>query len=293
MSKRLCSVALIFAIIIQGCCSVPYRGRNPQNYQFERGYSIAPIDWTANLLALPYKLLFWSWRLQNHCISTETEQDLAAFLKDKNLNEVKVYIAKFSLFGEMKRLWSNSEVAWPYRIFPGFTTTLIAGLTDWLIGGDYYNPFTNSIHLFSDDTAIALHEGGHALDFSKRKYKGTYAIMRILTGADTYQEWVATDEALHYLQDKKMIEKEIQAYKILYPAYASYIGGALSIFVPIPYVTSTASVLVGHIVGRRHASKRKKDWQRVQELENDYRDNMDGSTQNEAKRTAPLPKVRV
>lgn len=272
------SFLLWFVYCAAGCASIPYKGVNPERPQFERGYAIAPIDGLANLLAFPYKLLFWNWRLQNHRVSLETETDMMAFMDQHGLDDVKVYIAKFTLFPEMKRLYSrHSPVAWPYRILPGTITTLFAGLTDWLIGGDYYNPFTNSIHLYSDDSAIALHEAGHALDFKKRTYRGTYAIMRMLPAADTHQEWEATDAAITYYKNIKNIEKETDAYKILYPAYGSYVGGAVSVFIPIPYLTSVAGVLVGHVWGRIEAKNRYADFQRIKTKERRYFENLQTS----------------
>lgn len=278
MARKVIVVFLAVVLTIwSGCTSVPYRGVNPQNPQFERGHSIPPIDLIANVAALPYKLLFWNWRLQSHMISDSTEADLTAFLEQHEADDVKVFIAKFSLFEDMGRLFTNKMVAWPFRIFPGFFTTFISTLTDWLIGGDYYNPFTNSIHLFSDISAVALHEGGHAVDFKRHKYRGTYAMMRILPAADTYQEWIATEEAIRYYQNEKQLEKELKAYKILYPAYGSYVGGALSIFVPLPYVTSVAGVLVGHIWGRLEAKHRFTDAKRIEQLEENYKTNENGS----------------
>lgn len=261
---------LVVSIAFSGCASAPYRGVNPENPQFERGYQIPPIDFLANLLALPYKLLFWSWRLQNHQISAMTEEELQKFMKQHEMRQVKVYITKFALFPEMQRLFTDSIVAWPYRIFPGFFSTLISGLTDWLIGGDYYNPFTNSIHLFSDDRAVALHEAGHALDFQRRTYRGTYAMMRLLPAADTYQEWIATEEAIGYFKEHRSIHKEVAAYKILYPAYGSYVGGAFSVFVPIPYLASTLGIIVGHIWGRAEAGHRWDEFHHMEAREKEY-----------------------
>ena len=40
-----------------------------------------------------------------------------------------------------------------YTIFPGR-----------VFGGDRYNPFTNTINLYSDHPSIALHEAAHAKD---------------------------------------------------------------------------------------------------------------------------------
>jgi hypothetical protein len=92
-------------------------------------------------------------------------------------------------------------------------------------GGDHYNPYTNTLSLYSDDFAVALHEGGHAKDFSRRTYKGLNAALYSLPGAALYYEGVATSDALTYLDDNCRFEDEKSAYKKLHPAYGTYVGG--------------------------------------------------------------------
>lgn len=111
------------------------------------------------------------------------------------------------------------------------------------------------MHIFSDHSAIALHEAGHALDFSRKEMKGTYAMARILPGMNLFQETVASDEALFYLEQTKQYDDLINAYKILYPAYATYLVSYFASSTPA-YV---GAVIVGHWAGRFKA--REKEWQ--------------------------------
>ena len=152
-------------------------------------------------------------------------------------------------------------MAWPYRVLLGVPVTLIVDvlLPGRLIPhGDYYNPFTNTAHLYSDDATIALHEAGHAYDFAELPYRGTYAMVRILPFVDLYQEYQATDEAIDYLLEIGDREMELQAYKSLYPAYGTYAGGYL--YAPIGTI---AGALIGHGIGRHKAAKRRRYYERV------------------------------
>ena len=115
--------------------------------------------------------------------------------------------------------------------------------------GDYYNPFTNTVHLYSDHPAVALHEAGHVHDFSSRRYKGTYAAIRLIPFVDLYQEYKATKEAIGYLKEIHDQSTELSAYKILYPAYGTYVGSY--IFAPIGTV---GGALLGHVAGRSKAA---------------------------------------
>ena len=115
-----------------------------------------------------------------------------------------------------------------------------------------YNPFTNTVHIYSDDAAVILHEAGHADDFAKQPYPGIYATLRLLPIVDLYQEYVATDTAITYLISKQDRKTELHAYKILYPAYGTYVGAY------IPPYGSLAGALVGHVLGRSKAHSRAR-----------------------------------
>lgn len=120
-------------------------------------------------------------------------------------------------------------------------------LIDRIFLGDRYNPFTHQIHIHSDLPSVALHELGHAYDFSYRRYKGSYAFARLLPFVDLYQEYVTTDQAFDYLTEnrvaKKLYKTEIESYNVLHPAYSTYVGAYLGFLAPIAWIA-------GHIWGR-------------------------------------------
>ncbi len=129
-----------------------------------------------------------------------------------------------------------------------------------IIGGDNYNPFTNTINLYSDHAAVALHEGGHAKDFASRKYKGTYAVVTALPGLSLWPEAIATNDALGYLRVQENYDGEQEAYRVLYPAYATYVAGAASPLLPYgDLVIKAGAVIPGHLLGRWKANSVKQE----------------------------------
>ncbi|MCA9086727.1 MAG: hypothetical protein KDA81_21870, partial [Planctomycetaceae bacterium] len=116
-----------------------------------------------------------------------------------------------------------------------------------IVGGDHFNPFTNTVHLYSNVPSIGIHEAAHAKDFAQRTWKGTYAAAYLLPGAPLYHEAKATGDAVGYLTATHDVSAQKEALHILYPAYGSYVGNAISGNVPVGYV---AGVIGGHIVGR-------------------------------------------
>lgn len=180
------------------------------------------------------------------------------FIRNYGIVDVKVRINQWAPHKELGRLFSNPHIGWPYKIL-FFPSTLITSILGRPFGGllisDYYDPGSNTINIFSDHPAIALHEAGHALDFSRKEWKGTYAMARVLPGVNLFQESVASEEALLYFEEKKHYDQLLDAYKILYPAYATYLVAYIS-SAPPAYI---GAILIGHWAGRFKAHE--KEWQ--------------------------------
>ena len=251
------AVALITAQLLSGCATAsPYVGKNPSNPQFERGMPAPPLDFFGDLLSKIPQLLFWTRKYGNHNISPETEKALADFIKHYELKDVKIRINQWAPHAELGRLITNKHIGWPYKIVL-FPSTLIVSLLgrpfSGLLISDYYDPGSNTINIFSDEIPIVLHEAGHARDFATQRWKGTYAVARIIPGVNLVQENLATDEALYYLEESKQYEELLKAYKILYPAYATYVVTYLASS-PVAYI---GAISVGHIIGRMKAKEKK------------------------------------
>lgn len=249
---------------LAGCATVtPYVGQGPHP-QVTRGAPIVPIDFLGNILALPGKIILWNWQFSDHAISQETEDGLIKYLNSQTLPafEDTVYqLNQYNPLGDLRALIHNHHVAWPYRLFPGLLVTLFydvalpGRLVPW---GDYFNPYTNRVHLYSDDVTIALHEAGHAYDFSDHPLKGTYALTRFVLFFNLVQEWEATENAIDYLQEIGDRETEYHAYRTLWPAYGTYVGG----YLPIPF-GFLPGALIGHISGRLKAREQRKFYERM------------------------------
>ena len=256
LTLMLCPVAV-------GCATTPYQYQtnlitHPEldfeegEPQIERGKPRRFIDGLGWVVGIPGKVLLWNRRVDNHNISPETEAAIAAYLDKNGLDQVKVRINEYDPWGEWKRLRRNKSVGWGWRYTAGTLAALhYTILPGRIFGGDNYNPFTNTISLYSDLPAVALHEGGHAKDFGSRKWKGTYAVAGALPIVSLWPEAIATNDAIGYLRAEEDFGEEQEAYRLLYPAYATYIAGAASPFLPYGDLVITAgAVIPGHLAGR-------------------------------------------
>lgn len=267
-SRRRAAVTAVLcvAVISSGCATIPYRyGHDiesartlplkPGEPQVEVGKPNRIVDTIGWILGIPSKIILLNSHVDNHAISTQTIAALITYLRKNDLHNVKVRINQYEPRAEWSRLMRNKAVAFGWRFTIGLLSMLrYTILPGRLFGGDNYNPFTNTINIYSDLACIALHEGGHAKDFAPRRFKGTYAVLYVLPFFALYPEARATRDALGYIRAENCLADGRQAYQILYPAYATYAGGSMSTYVFPYWWVYFAAVIPGHALGRWKAS---------------------------------------
>ncbi len=260
-------------LVCSSCATVPYHYGKASDYvrnphavvdkepQVTYGTPHGFLDasgwiWPGSLFG---KLILWNYKVDSHRISTQTVAAVQQFLADNELQDVKVRINDYCVGAEFRRTIHNKAVApgWRYTfgIFSWLGYTIMPGR---FFGGDNYNPYSNTINLYSDLKPIGLHESGHSKDFAQRTYKGTYAFFyTIVPGFNLYPEAKASTEALSYLRAKGDVDESKAAYKLLYPAYATYIGGTAGSRLAQPwiYLVEAGVVIPAHIVGRIKAAR--------------------------------------
>lgn len=240
--------------------------------QFERGRPNVVIDSVGWVIGIPNKLILWNRKIDNHNVSAETETALQNYLAKNDLDQVKVRINQYDPIGEWQRLFRTQQVGVGWRATFGtlsmLSYTLLPGR---IFGGDNYNPYTNTISIYSDHPAVALHEGGHAKDFAEHEWKGTYAALYLLPGGALALEGNATSDALSYLEAEELYDLQADAYKVLYPAYGTYVGSTINGIYAGPYAgaVTLGSIIPGHILGRmkaRDSEAKQDELERKQEL---------------------------
>jgi len=215
--------------------------------QIEIGTPNLVVDSLGNLVSLPKKIIFLNWKIDSHSMGPETKEAIEKYIQKnpRYMYDTKVRVNQFTPTGEFKRLIANKKIRWWWRVFPGIPTTLFS-LGGRLFGGDHYNPFTNTINIYSNLPPVFLHEAGHAVDTAEKVEEGWadyYILGRSIPMVTLHQEFVASEKAIHYLEDEQDRKAEDNAYRILFPAYGTYVGGTTS----LPY-SDVAGALVGHVV---------------------------------------------
>lgn len=218
--------------------------------QVEIGRPHKILDTAGWIVGIPDKILLWDRRVNRHAISEPTLDATADYLTANNLPHVKVRANQYAPLKDFGRLRKNKTVAWPYRYTLGVLS--VAGeaiVPGRLFGGDHFNPFTQTVHLYSDVPSIALHELAHAKDFTRRTYQGTYALAYSVL--PIWHETLASQDVFAHLYERGDREGVVEANRILYPAYATYIGNGIGNWVPnYALPVYYGSVIAGHANGR-------------------------------------------
>lgn len=179
--------------------------------------------WPGSLLS---KLVLWNRSIDSHEISAETIAEMMHYIDKNDLADVQVLVNTYKPGTQWRRLFKNKEVGAGWRYTLGIlSTSIYTVLPGRFFGGDHYNPYTNTISIYSNNVAVVLHEAGHAKDFNSRKLKGTHAAIYSLPGAPLYYEAVASNDALSYLKHECRYNEQKRAYRMLHPAYGTYVGG--------------------------------------------------------------------
>jgi hypothetical protein len=248
-----------------GCANVPYfcggclhtecdAGLKPGEPQVECGRRAPVIDAVGWVAGIPAKLVMLDQRVANHNVSCETELSLQEYLARNGLDKTKVRINQYDPCGEWRRLADNKSVCWPVRYT--FGTLSVVGYTllpGRIFGCDQYNPYTNTISLYSDVPGIGLYLGGHAKDFAQREHKGLYAVAYAVPGLNIYHESQAANDALGYLETFGTFEELRDGYRSIVPAFAARASLPLEGTTSLPFLLP--SVLAGHAVGQIKASQ--------------------------------------
>lgn len=224
---------------------------NPTS-QFEYGRDAPVVDSLGNLVGIPRKLLLWNRRVKNHRVSDETETELQRYLNVNDLSSVKVRVNQYAPVQEWRRLRDNNQVGplWRYTAgtFSMLGYTLFPGR---IFGHDNYNPYTNTVSIYSDIPSLGIAEMAYAKDIQQANYPGLYAFTQEFAGLDVIHTTRSTQDALDYLAVHASFDDLQEGYNILYPAMGMQVGDSVGSFVPsIDLSLGIVGAAAGHVAGR-------------------------------------------
>lgn len=249
---------------LAGCASGPYqysRGwQAPQAVDCEEvvestteiceGRPNRFIDGVGWVVGIPGKILLWDRRVNNHCVSEDTTEAVAQYIDDNGLENVCVRVNQYAPGDEWRRLVDNENVGAGWRYTLG-TVSLIGYtlLPGRLLGGDRYNPYTNSVYVYSDVPSLAIQSAAYGKDVQGRTHPGTYAAVNQLPVVSLWHETINTNDALGYARASGDYALEAESVRILHPFYGMRVGGAIGSVIGPQSLLVVGGAVAGHISG--------------------------------------------
>ncbi len=247
--------------ITAGCAATPYQYGGSLHTQrdayiaagesqVQRGRPAPVVDTVGWAVGIPAKIVMLDHRVDNHHVSYKTESCLEEYLAANQLDRVKVRINQYDPVGEWTRLKANQSVSWPIRYTAGTVSwvgyTLLPGR---VFGGDRYNPYTNTISIYSDVPAVALYQGARAKDYALRQHKGLYALAYSVPGVGlVWHDAHASQDVMGYLVENGTPDEVRAGYRSVLPTYALDASEPIAAATGVPLVLP--AVVAGHVVGQ-------------------------------------------
>lgn len=186
------------------------------------------LDGVGWAIGIPRRILLWDKRVDNHQVSTETVAQVSDYIADEGVNGVKLRVNQYAPLDEFRRLRDNE------RLHAGWKYTF--GLGEWLgytlfpgrvWGGDSYNPYTNTLSIYSDVASLGIVEAAYAKDVQNQDYPGLYASSQTLPIVAMWHETKATNETLTYVALRGTRHEQNETKKLLYARYGMELGGEI------------------------------------------------------------------
>ncbi|MCA9012888.1 MAG: hypothetical protein KDB01_24220 [Planctomycetaceae bacterium] len=210
------------------------------------------VDSAGWIVGIPRKVLLWDRRVDNHDVGDETTETMASFARLHELEGVCIRVNQYDPLGEFSRLRTNQSVAPGWRYTFGtmrlISYTLAPGR---VFGGDQYNPYTNSVYIYSDVPALAVEAAAYAKDVQSRSLPGTYAAVNELPFVSIWHETVNVRDAAAFMKTHGTDQQRTDGLRVLHANY----GSTLAVATGAGPVAQVGAAVAGQLTGRFHASR--------------------------------------
>ncbi len=187
-------------------------------------------DWlpsrvVGHIMSLPARLFFWDWDVSWGNDEKRAQAALSILENNRNIKDLTVRLNHNEAFYDMYRLFADDKVAERNNIFArvllGIPTCFKDEMWAEFFRGDYYNPLTQTVVVYSNVESIAAHEIGHHIDYQRFNSDWEYALTGFFPPVTLYKEWQASS----YGKDLLGVGDEYQFNRYLLPAFFTYLLG--------------------------------------------------------------------
>lgn len=194
-------------------------------YELRKANDWLPSRLIGHVLSTPLKVIFWDFDIGGGLDEERTKSVLSMLEQNKDIkglfvrvNHNEAFYDLYRIFTEKKLKERNNLVA---RTILGSLICLKDEIWAEFFRGDYYNPISKTVVVYSNIESIPGHEIGHNQDFNRFTSDWEYTLARSLPPVMLYQEWQASKNAKKNLSS----QDQWQFNRYLLPAFFTYILG--------------------------------------------------------------------
>jgi hypothetical protein len=122
-----------------------------------------------------------------------------------------------------------------------------------IFGGDQYNPYTNSVYVYSDVPALAVEATAYAKDVTGRSWPGTYAAVNELPFVSIWHETVNVRDAVAFVEENSTDQERLDGLRVLHANY----GSTVAVATGAGPIAQVGAAVAGQFTGRFQASRQR------------------------------------
>ena len=202
------------------------------------------------------------WNQARAPLSPSTLKIMNDYFDENDLKAVNIEFQTETPSDDWKRLQANAAINPLLKYSLGSANWLgylIIKPSVW--GKSYFDPYTNTLHINSNNPIEILAELSHAKIIQRQNYPGLYALGSKLPFIAIWAQKQKTNEMLAYAKSKQDWELEKATYRKMYPSMlngSSIVGMFFGPFYLRPAI-SVGGVLAGHTVAEWEIAQRESE----------------------------------
>lgn len=206
------------------------------------------------------------WNKATEPLSPTTIRIMNDYLEDNELEALNIEFQTESPKEDWHRLEANAAINPLLKYSLGSAYWLgnsMMNLSVW--GKNYYDPYSNTLHINSNNPIEIIAEMSYAKIIQKQNYPGLYALGSKLPLVAIWAQKQKTNEMIAYAKSKQDWELEKATYRKMYPSMlngSSIVGMFFGPFYLRPAI-SVGGVLAGYTVAEWEIAQRESEITKV------------------------------
>jgi len=204
----------------------------PFTIETDRYTIVNDADWLpsrliGHVMCIPGKVYFGDLGVGWGLDAKRAKTALALLENDTSIKDITVRLNHNEAFYDWYRMFAEDNLSKRNNLFARLTLGSLIAFKDeiWaeFARGDYYNPMTKTVVVYSNVESIIAHEIGHHQDSQRFDSDWEYLLGRVFPPLMLHQEWNASKHGHGSLHE----EDRNQFYRYLIPAFTTYILAGL------------------------------------------------------------------